>query len=1135
MRQWPGISMLFVCAAISTALVSLLPPVARADEAQPEAPAAAVVRDGLTEATAAASCWEIKQNDPDAADGAYWLLTPQMDAPERFFCDQTMDGGGWVLIGRGRESWEHYPHGQGSPEALLTRDRTPESFATVQLSTDQVDGLLAGTSVSDLPDGLRVVRAKNDAGTAWQVFDTRVSKMTTWTWALGAEYPVAGYRIDGGAWRTTSATMAGGYGSDSAWNRMETAMTSGRGYRMGFAYGTGASGGSTAASSFLWTSNGRGALPYAELYIRPTATSDDPGFSAIDDAGTGAVTGTPVVSSYASATSWGVTGNLNGRVAEGNAPVQAFAQIGNTMYVGGNFTEVRQGASGTPVANTALAAFDATTGEHIAQFAATFDNQVKDLLVLPDGRLLVGGDFRTVNGESHVGTVVLDPVTGQTDPSWDLRVDNRLSSGVTSVKSLSISGDWVYLGGSFTHLTGQGVSDVYARAGARVSLTGMPDRGWNPEFNGTVVDTDTSADGTRVYAAGYFTKSVQSTAMKATVLSTEPGAPLYAPWVFQGSASERSNYQQTIIDTGSLFFVGGSEHSLMGFNRDSLERVSGSITKNIGGDFQASATDGDVVYAGCHCSVFTYQDAYTWSTLNSSWTRADRIQWVGAWDARTGQQIGEFAPFGLRSSNGGAWSLFVADDGALWVGGDFIGSRTSPTKYQWNGGWVRYPTSDTAAPQAPADLRTAVSEPESVTLAWSAVDEDVTYEVLRDDRVVATTASATAQVPRGGENRFFVRAVDAAGNRSASTPVHLPPAPGEIDPSSPVLIETGASWAYSYGGAVPDAGWSAPGFDDSAWPTGASPIGYGSDLVTTALEPAAAPRPVTAWFRHSFTVADPGLSPSVELQYVADDGAVVYVNGVEVSRTRMADGPVTAETRAQAAVTTQAAQAEPTSVTIPTSMLVAGENVVAVETHLNYRSSPSLSFSASLTRSETIVEPEPEPGPDPDGPEEVVTAGSAWAYRYDLAEPDEAWSSTADVGQWSVAPAPIGWGSATIATPLEVAVADRARTIYFVKDVDLGEIEEDSVLTISVPADDGVVVHINGAEIGRMRMGEGAVTHTTYASAAVSTNAALAEPLVIEVPASMLLDGTNRIAVETHVNYRSTPSVSFDLTALLER
>ena len=52
----------------------------------PVAHAQEVVRDGLTEATAAASCWEIKQNKPDSPDGTYWLLTANMPAPAQFGC-----------------------------------------------------------------------------------------------------------------------------------------------------------------------------------------------------------------------------------------------------------------------------------------------------------------------------------------------------------------------------------------------------------------------------------------------------------------------------------------------------------------------------------------------------------------------------------------------------------------------------------------------------------------------------------------------------------------------------------------------------------------------------------------------------------------------------------------------------------------------------------------------------------------------------------------------------------------------------------------------------------------------------------------------------------------------------------------
>ncbi|WIM73058.1 hypothetical protein QP028_05065 [Corynebacterium suedekumii] len=111
-------------------------------------------------------------------------------------------------------------------------------------------------------------------------------------------------------------------------------------------------------------------------------------------------------------------------------------------------------------------------------------------------------------------------------------------------------------------------------------------------------------------------------------------------WVFQGSADQRTNYQQAIEDTGQLLFVGGSEHSLFGYDARSFQRVSGSITKTNGGDFQAIASNGDITYAGCHCAQNTYEGAYTWPTMNRDWERVDGIHWVGAWDAVTGRQPG---------------------------------------------------------------------------------------------------------------------------------------------------------------------------------------------------------------------------------------------------------------------------------------------------------------------------------------------------------------------------------------------------------------------------------------------------------------------------------------------------------------
>ena len=79
--------------------------------------------------------------------------------------------------------------------------------------------------------------------------------------------------------------------------------------------------------------------------------------------------------------------------------VQAFAQIGNVMYVGGNFKSVQRDAAGTgAVQQSYLAGFDVTTGEFVGGFRPVLNEQVKALTALPNGMLAVGGEFTTLNG-----------------------------------------------------------------------------------------------------------------------------------------------------------------------------------------------------------------------------------------------------------------------------------------------------------------------------------------------------------------------------------------------------------------------------------------------------------------------------------------------------------------------------------------------------------------------------------------------------------------------------------------------------------------------------------------------------------------------------------------------------------------
>lgn len=811
--------------ATATLVVASLALVASPAIAAPDDPVATthqstgtdgLVRDGSTPDLAAASCFEVKQNNPAAADGAYWLLTPKLAAPQQFYCDQTTDGGGWVLIGKGRDGWQSFYNGQGSANALLTCDRTPGSFGTVQLPSLTIDGLLNGADVKSLDDRIRVVRARNAEGTQWQTVRFGMPDRTRWTWAFGADHRVSAATFDGSGPFSGTTNW---FGASDQWERVRFEFVARQSWRAGFGYGLGASGGSTSDTSFLYTPDGSGPLPYAEIYLRPQLLSSDLDFPRIPDAGTSAVTQRAMASMWASRTPWGVTGNLNGRVAEGNSPVQAFAQIGDVVYVGGNYTTVQRGSAATGdnvVARPGLAAFNASTGELIRSFTPSFNGQVKALAALPDGKLLVGGEFTMANGQSATSIALLNASTGATDPTWAATIENRTTSGVVLVRSISISGNFAYLGGSFTHLNGGGATNVYARNAARVDWrTGTPDRTWNPELNGTVVDTDTSADGSRLYAAGYFTKSQTTDANKATALQTGAGAPLVAQWNPVWSNGDRSGYQQAILDTPSRLYVGGSEHSIFGYDRQTFERKSGSITRGIGGDFQALARGNGVVYGGCHCASWAYQDAYKWPNPDAGWTQADKIQWVGAWDEATGDFIPTFNPQYLGSKDAGAWSLFVANDGALWVGGDFTGSRLSESSGQWNGGFVRFGTTDSVAPNTPGNYRQTATTSGTTTLAWSApaggVGAGGSYQVLRDNRVIATTSSTTITVPLAGERRYAVRATDAAGNLGASTPVLTVPG-GDAQPNAQFVSQKsgldvmltaaeapqGQSWSYEW-------------------------------------------------------------------------------------------------------------------------------------------------------------------------------------------------------------------------------------------------------------------------------------------------------------------------------------------------
>ncbi len=167
------------------------------------------------------------------------------------------------------------------------------------------------------------------------------------------------------------------------------------------------------------------------------------------------------------------------------------------------------------------------------------------------------------------------------------------------------------------------------------------------------------------------------------------------------------------------------------------------------------------------------------------------------------------------------------------------------------------------------------------------------------------------------------------------------------------LVAADAVWHYLDDGTVPDPSWrELDGVDDGAWPSGPAQLGYGDgdEATVIAFGPDPAAKPITAYFRHVFTVTAPTQYKAIDLRLLRDDGAVVYLNGHAALRGNLPPGPLDHDTRALTAV----AGDQETTVyhyTLDPALLRDGPNVLAVEVHQANPTSSDLSFTLALTAS----------------------------------------------------------------------------------------------------------------------------------------------------------------------------------------
>lgn len=165
--------------------------------------------------------------------------------------------------------------------------------------------------------------------------------------------------------------------------------------------------------------------------------------------------------------------------------------------------------------------------------------------------------------------------------------------------------------------------------------------------------------------------------------------------------------------------------------------------------------------------------------------------------------------------------------------------------------------------------------------------------------------------------------------------------------AEPIVL--GHTWHYWDQGEDLGVTWREVGYDHTGWPRGAAPLGYGeAEATTLSYGPDGGDKHPTTYFRTTFELASMDNLYDSTLTLLVDDGALVWLNGVELLRVNLDDGDVGFDTYANYTVS-GGDEGVYQAYNVDASALTTGENTLAVEVHQASADSSDLQFDLSLS------------------------------------------------------------------------------------------------------------------------------------------------------------------------------------------
>ena len=351
------------------------------------------------------------------------------------------------------------------------------------------------------------------------------------------------------------------------------------------------------------------------------------------------------------------------------------------------------------------------------------------------------------------------------------------------------------------------------------------------------------------------------------------------------------------------------------------------------------------------------------------------------------------------------------------------------------------------------------------------------------------------------------------------------------------LVAHRTDWRYFADGAPP-TNWQTSSFNDAAWPVGTAQLGFGDGDETTTIDAfeSDGQRVSAVYFRADFELEGLAGVTAAWIDLLADDGAVVWLNGQRVVDDNMPSSTITHDTPSLTG-RWGGEEAATRSFQLSPAAFVQGTNTVAVEVHQRDRSSSDLSFSASVRATRNDAQPPPAnptptppptPVPGPVGQVTTIDFGSTWSY-FDRGPAPQEWNlSGFSTATWSEGPTPLGFGDGDEATEIADRVDGQGLfTAYFRNQFTIAAGTTIDAATLALAADDGAVVWVNGQRVVNDNMTTGPISYETV-SLTGRWGSSERQIRSFTIPASAFQNGTNTVAVEVHQREQWSSDLRFD-------